>query len=194
MSKFKVGDKVRRVRHKINFEQDSGLDSDAIHTVCNVKNGWIDLAGQNISSSGRFDPDYFELVTDTMTLEEQIIKAKSLIGKTVKDKTGEGKEYMIASWSLITRSNEFVNSDSVWDYFRENKGCVGVIALTTNNDEEFPVVGAVEVPFNEKAEYELNDSYTATIFNDGNIIVGCQTFNINQLKEMIKLFEGLDKP
>jgi len=114
----------------------------------------------------------------TMSIEEQIKLALSLVGKRIK-KGGSCPftvEYMgVASNDYQGRSF----SESILNHINKQSICVYVGSDTLGMN--IPVADAVIVPDEEVVK--LNETYSAIVTKDA-IVVGCQTFNPDILKTL----------
>lgn len=113
---------------------------------------------------------------DSETLDAEVVKAKSLIGKTVKDSVGN--RGIVSSFEIKTATFGF-SSHSVGEAVKNKGYCVavkyGFYATDVVNVEEHT----------EEIKVNLNSEYTAYVSKDG-IKVGCQIFPLSILDELVK--------
>jgi hypothetical protein len=155
--KFKVGDKVRRIKKyqfKNNWDhKDKVLTVESINPTC--------IRFEEISSS--WDPDYFELV-ETETFEDKIVKAYKMIGTSVYWRNNNNKILQHKVQSIIIESNTIRlwnrTSGTYLDYGR-----------------------IIEKP--KEVEVKLNEAHNATV-TENTIKVGCQTFPISIIDDLVK--------
>lgn len=121
------------------------------------------------------------------TLEEQIAFAKSAVGKTFT--YNNGKPFVIKDWDVSRNKGDSLHSVSVWSEIDKNGICVYLLG---EDKTRTPVLNKhlKEYKKPEFLELKLNDSYTAKVY-DGKVEVGCQTFPISILGELLNLHKQL---
>jgi hypothetical protein len=136
---------------------------------------------------------YYEKVKiATPTLEDKIQRAKDLIGKKVlftAQSIGVVKT-KVASWHVTSTTPPALDERSlIYKYLQDNDACVYVVL---GNNSHVPVdserLEVIVEP--EYKEVDLNGSYTAKVYKD-KIEVGCQTFNVSILEELIQAHKEL---
>jgi hypothetical protein len=181
---FKAGDKVKRKADQMDswwLEQyhDYGIKPDTVFEVIEHRdNGGILLKGakQGYAYTGK----YFELaeVSEETKMKEAFALARSLVGKTVMCDDGDAK-YTVTG--IIFRQDKTDHVGLGWScekFLKENGWLVGVQFGTMN----YPVQMVKELPTD--IDVKLNGSYTATV-SKGSVKVGCQTFPIEKIQEII---------
>jgi hypothetical protein len=125
---------------------------------------------------------YVELVKDHSSLEEQIVLAKAMVGKTYKWRNDE--PMVIESWHVTNSASHCDHGAMVVQEVISNDVCVYVVA----NYAQYPVTNQdlVEIIKPEFYELKLNKDYTAKVY-EGKFTVGCQTFPISVLGELLNL-------
>lgn len=139
------------------------------------------------NASGVGHLHYAELVDDDrQTLEDKIELAKSMIGKKFMT---ESKTYKVNGWSITNEACIVKHSGLVCDSVKENGVCV---YFTTESKHQIPVdyKDLKEVVEPDHLEYSLNSMYDAKVYKD-RIVVGCQTFPISILEDLLALHKEL---
>jgi hypothetical protein len=185
--KFKVGDKVIA----------SGDISGCAYITKNKEYEVVGLDFMNgcnsncairiVSDRGKIDSymEYrFTLFEKELTLEEQVKLAKSYIGKNVESTDGKYSGLADTVEVVVDRTFLTGKNSSAWvvEYFDKHGF---VVIVKSNNYWTIPVTRLKLVEF---TEFKLNDEYTAKIYDD-KVIVGCQTFKIETIKELAKLLK-----
>lgn len=172
---FKIGDKIKAVdiggciwiTHNKIYEV-VGVDSDGDPYIIN------DPGDENVYFSYRF-----KLVeNDLPSIEEQIKLAKSYLHKNVRPIAG-GDEGIV--FEILVHIKKPNSSGGVMDFYKEHGYCVEV---KYSKHWALPVTELQLSP--EFKELKLNNSYTAKIYPD-KVVVGCQEFSIETIKELAKL-------
>jgi hypothetical protein len=189
---IKVGDKLR-----VNDTQ--GID--ALHEVavgeivtctelCSHNNS-TGTRGVYITPANReqivgwFYARRFDHVDDSpMSLEQQLVAAKALVGKRVKDKDGSTDTIQRVGIEIDDNptTSLLVNHET-----KKNGFCVYVVGELYT----VPFNTIVEVLPNT-IEVRLNETYKATVSKDS-IEVGCQTFPIDILDKLVEARNALAK-
>lgn len=172
--KFKKGDKVRRTLNDY-FWQNTGLDINKPHVISRVfSNDSIELEGSNCTFMGK----WFTLWE--RTVEEQLILANSLVGKSVS--------YMGGCCFKVNNVDVYFKgqkkSGSINEYLETHDICVAV----SGGVYTIPVELVEIVP--ESIEVKLNEKHSAKVFKD-KVAVGCQTFPITIIDDLKKALEEL---
>jgi hypothetical protein len=145
-------------------------------------------SGSGCWTSGDPDKD-FKIVEfeNVMSLEKQIELAKSFIGKNVEYNDG-ALSYKVEKVNVVLSIQEALGlkicSNLVKDEI-QNKG----YAVVLSDDNFAHPVELVKLTTKSK-EVVLNDRYTAKVYTD-KIKVGCQTFPISILDELIEARNSL---
>lgn len=190
---FKVGDKVKRYA--------SAMDS-FWKEQCRRYNVEIDATFEVVSHHGAgagvqlkgLEPGYgytlanFKLVEFAKPSEETKMKeayelAKSLFGKTVE--CDDGTKYTVTG--VIFRQDKTDNlglGAACGKFLKDNGWVIGV----KFNGMNYPVQRVKEVPAD--IDIKLNGGYTATV-SKGSVKVGCQTFPIEKIQEIIDAYNKL---
>lgn len=137
----------------------------------------------NGATAGFDSYHYVELEAITRpSLEDQIDLAKEMVGK--KYSWNGGREVTIKSWHVTNSPSHKNHGGLVVDEVLE----FGVsVYLLTNENSQFPVLNKdlVEYVAPLYKEVRINASYSAKVYKD-KIEVGCQTFDIDILEDLIK--------
>ncbi len=137
----------------------------------------------NNTPMGYHDCEYAELVPIYIrpTLEEQITLAKSMVGKKY---TWKNKEFTAKSWHITNKASHTDHSGMVVEEVHQFGVCVYVLSV---GNAQYAVLNEdlVEVIKPLYKEVTLNNTYNAKVYAD-KIEVGCQTFDINILEDLIK--------
>jgi hypothetical protein len=180
---FKAGDKVRRKAGNMDglwVEEcyANNVKPDAILEVVDQHNGAVLLNGfkQGYEYTGR----YFELAEacEENKMREAYELAKSLVGKTVVCDNGDAMYNVAGVIFRQDKTDDVGIGQTCRNFLKDNGWLVGVKLGYSN----YPVQRVKEVP--SKIDVKLNDSYTATV-SKGNVKVGCQTFPIEKIQEII---------
>jgi len=179
---FKVGDKVRRRKANQNFMWEDG---DKVFAISKITPSGIQI-NQSSKPLYEWDTNLFDLI-EQESLEDQIQKAKDLIGKTVRFKNivGENKNSTI-DFVSVALSKNYQNSSIVNEAFDVGKEFV--IVLWAGNSQ-IPLSSVIETKTEETVK--LNNSYSAVVTKK-TIKVGCQEFPVEILKELQIALESLD--
>jgi hypothetical protein len=188
---FKAGDKVKR---KAEFNdvwwksksRSQGLLHDAIFEVVkHSSNGGLILKESSVGYE--FSAGYFELVeaSEEAKMKEAFALARSLVGKTVTPDNGISK-YNVAG--VIFRQDKTDHVGLGWssDIFLRENGWV--VSIKTVGGMNYPVQRVKELPTD--IDVKLNGSYTATV-SKGSVKVGCQTFPIEKIHEIVEAHNKL---
>lgn len=135
---------------------------------------------------------YAELVKDgpvILTTDEKITLAKSMVGKTYT--WNGGTPFLITGWNISKDDKDTKISVCVWNDIKDNGISVYVIG---KNMTSSPVTDnrLKEVVTPKFLELKLNDTYTAKVYED-KVEVGCQTFDIHVLADLLLLHKQLKK-
>lgn len=125
--------------------------------------------------------DSFEIVKEdvnSMTFEEKIALAESMVGKEVMHVKGAPR-FVVNEWRF-NKTTENVSA-AVKQNVIANKFCISV-----DGSFHYPVEDVKLVP--EYVEIKLNDTPTAQIFKD-RMEIGGQTFTKEKLKEIFAAME-----
>lgn len=117
-----------------------------------------------------------------MKIEEQIARAESLVGKKIIHE-GAPSLYPIEKWGIADSLDGF--SEIVKNVIKRDKFCV----YLKGGAQYFPALECEEYIQNI---VRLNSSYIAEVFED-HVKVGCQTFPIESIQEILKVHSGLVK-
>lgn len=134
----------------------------------------------NSGASGLDNTHYCEQVKDEpMTIEEQIVKAKSMIGKTYTRNRVSG---VVVTWHVTNTPSMSDHSVLVVEEVERNGICVYV---RDERRRQIPVncEDYLEVAKPEYISLKLNEDYTAKVYKD-KLTVGCQTFPISILDDL----------
>jgi hypothetical protein len=181
---FKAGDKVKRKADQMDswwLEQchDYSIKPDTIFEVDEYRdNGGILLKGakQGYAYTGK----YFELaeVSEETKMKEAFALARSLVGKTVVCDDGDTK-YNVAGVIFRQDKTDHGGLGYTCETFLKDNGWVVGVKFNSMN---YPVQMVKELPTD--IDVKLNGSYTATV-SKGSVKVGCQTFPIEKIQEII---------
>jgi hypothetical protein len=140
------------------------------------------------SSCADYFADYFKIVNVELSMEEQVKLAKSYIGKTVSSVKDGVITHKVEKVNVVLSIKEAMKlkicSILVQDEI-QNKG----YAVVVSDDILAYPVELVKLTAKSK-EVVLNESYTAKVYSD-KIEVGCQTFPISILDELIEARNSL---
>lgn len=188
---FKTGDKVRRKAGNIDgwwtdICHAHKVEPDAIFEVYeHLNDGGVIL--KELGRGSKYAENFFELVKDAKEseIEKAYTHAKSLIGKKIVCDDGPSK-YTVSG--VIFRQDKTDNvglGHTCEKFLRDNGWVVGV----RFNNMNYPVQLVNEVPSNISVEL-INGSYTAVV-SKGSVKVGCQTFPIEKIQEIIEAHNKL---
>jgi hypothetical protein len=137
---------------------------------------------ENNDPMGWAGTEYAELVLiDRPSLEEQIKLAKSMVGKEF---IWGDSPFKATEWKITNSLSSRVHSGSVYDEVAEFGVCV---YLQSVGGMQCPVLceDLIEVIKPKFIEVTLNGTYNAKVYED-KIEVGCQTFPISILEDLVK--------
>lgn len=168
---MKTGDKIECVGpiHGCN-----GLTIGKIYTVDSVGSSDGDPCFINDrGDSSRYCAFRFKVVTNT--LQDQIDKAISLIGKTVEH---DYVTFTVTDWGIGNRFS---------DFSKITNNLVDGVCVYVENDTEIAPLCELKIVDNL---IKLTDDYNATI--EGNVVkVGCQTIPIEKVEQILELYKKL---
>ena len=181
---YKVGDKVKR-----KAEDRDGWWNDMCEHV-NVKPDDVLTVSKFLSTYDLylegfercFNSFRFELVSSPTDMESEYQRALKLVGKKIV----VGRDKHTVQNVLFRRGNdrERLSCESI-DHITKHGW---VVAVVFGGSRNLPVSMAKEAP--SELSVELNDSCTAVISKDG-VKVGCQTFSIEKIQEIIDTYNKL---
>lgn len=159
-NKFKIGDKVRRLERY--WEDGCGITWKLKDKVLTVTDVVYESLIFKETDDHKWRSVYFELVEESF--EDKIVKAYKLIGETVMYKVITTEEFKHFTIRYIK-----IHENSIRLY---------------NIDDNFIHYSSVVTP-PESITVELNKEYKAIVTKD-TIQVGCQTFPISIIDELVK--------
>lgn len=185
MKNFKEGDKVKCV----DASSHSYLKFGEIYTITKyslVCDNEVFVKNEKGLESGSYYQCRFAHIKPKQTIEEQLKYAKSLVGRTVKYNISKPSKsnasITVESYNIIISG---VSSGCVDSVVERDGYCVYI----SSGVFSIPIECVTKIMPDYK-ELKLNDQYTANVYKD-KVEVGCQTFTINQVKEILKLSEDL---
>lgn len=178
---MKIGDKVRCIKKDVAIVIGREYIINRIDTLNDKPT--VGIEGRPVHE---YYADYFELIGSTLSIEEQIILAKSYIGKTVASGC---IKYAISKVNVVLTESEAINLGIASYYVLDDISKNGFSVVVSDVSHANPVL-SVELSI-EFEKVKLNDSYTAEVFKD-KLVVGCQTFPISILDELVKAHKSLD--
>lgn len=180
--KYKVGDKVRCISNNGGVYKYVTVGSE--YTVMKILYVLQRIEVENdIGVVGDYDPECFELMTPDIHDQIQMaknLKIGTLIARSDSVGTVRGK---VSKVSVVIDRTE-CGSSACEQYFDKHGFCVKV----KFDAYAVPITMITVLP--QVKELKLNDSYTAVIHKD-RVEVGCQTFPIEQVEEILKLSKEL---
>jgi len=185
---FKKGDKIRR---KVEYLQVNDWKHGRSILIVNndqYHDGTVYFTVNGHDSLNSIYSEYFELAKE-MTIEDQITFANTLIGKkSLKSiHTSIYLDWIPVGIRIYTGNCNYEDSSgSVMEYMKTHDVCVALI--DENNYKSYPVA-LIEPPV-ESVTVKLNDVYTVEVTKNS-ITVGCQTFPVSILEDLIKAHKQL---
>ena len=135
-----------------------------------------------------WDMDKFELILDDATLEGQLQGCVDIIGKRVEYfMDGELECDVVLSFQVVTKFENLKDySDMVQDALQN---AIAVVVLFGEMGMNIPYTAVTRIK-EESITIKLNETYKAEVFKD-KIVVGCQTFPINILDQLMDAYDKL---
>jgi hypothetical protein len=185
MKMFKVGDRLKVIDNDCRQGQIKiGATCKVIHTENFGRSVKVKFDDSSNWTENYLDSDRFELLP-SRTLEQDLELARTFLNKDVVSRNG-GEKFTVKRIKVYLKEDgEHRNSSvTVMGEIEKNGYCVTLIG----NKYHIPVSDAVEPPISKTVK--LNDTYNAVVTKT-EVKVGCQTFPINKIRELIEANESL---
>ena len=176
---FKVGDSVRCIGGDFYY-----ITIGKVYVIIQLGSDNTIYIRDNDNDEASYGPEYFELVDEYSTnLLEKLNIAKSYIGKSVTYLSG-GNSLTIQKVELVTLESELKNySTHIESQFRKD----GYAVVMIGNGGSIAFENIVKI-VEKSSKLVLNKEYTAIVYKD-RVEVGCQTFPISVVENILKLSE-----
>jgi hypothetical protein len=180
---IKKGDKVIAITSRFDLTEGKTYDVIEVPYLYKVGSREMRIVIMDDKERYEYSSNWFEKVSNvTKSIDELISIAKSYIGKTVES---DGERFKVSDIDVyVSKTRATSSSTLVFDYFQKNGFCVAVVGeyFTIPVDQVVLAKDSIEVP--------LNDTYNANVYKD-KIVVGCQTFPISILDELVAAHNSL---
>ena len=196
-AKFKVGDKIRRIRSQQNGRWAYGNDIVEVYYCSSLT---LSINHNGVIGNYGYDPDLFVLVESvesneyidikSLSIPEQLKLARTLIGKDVQYTTLPTyiSNFVVENVRVIDDTNVEDLTESVK---RNLEKTPVIIVVTSNNGKWMVPFECCNIPVKPtEITVKLNDSYNAIVSKD-TVKVGCKTFKMDVIHEIVEANKSL---